>query len=760
MKRKNSIGAIILAGGFGTRLSPLTDTKPKPLVKILDTPVLSAILYSVEKISPESITVSTHYKAESVYGLVSDICPGAECKREGVPLGTAGAVKYCYDGKTKAVLVVSGDGVFDFDLQEAVDFHFRNSNDVTIVGCRKNDPTKYGVMVCDGENNIISFCEKPSWKRVKSDLVNTGIYVLSSAIIDEIPDNMQCDFSKNLFPKILKEGKKIKTFVYDGYWCDIGTLDEYFECNRFAAVGNLGNRFGKCEDEMALRGRGIHAEDGCYVSPCAGVGKNVRISDVSIVCENVHIGNNCDFACCIVGKNSRIGDGCSISGSIIGQDVCIGENCIVPEGCVIGDGCRISDGTVLKKNTRLAGQKCIFGEDSEMSGFSTQDNIFVDDGICTFDVTASQENIFRLARSVALFCVKGENRRPYIGVVGCEKSASVKGMFISGLVQEGAYVFDCGNGNEALCAYGALKLDAALSVHIKLCGNKAYVTLMSANGRAIDDEAERKISKIYSLMQEGGEQKQSDFSGSVSFVPLEEMYQSSVCAFAERILGTFDLDGIRVCVPVKTSFDRILSRLLCRYGATVAEDADNDTVSVTTTEDGQKVSVRYRNTILDHNHILAIILKNKSMLDLEAIELCPDAPSTLLRLSESSSECSLFPECLVLKDSVMTVLSVLAICAKTKKNVKELYEELSPFEIYTDEYIADVNKGAAVEKLSRLYNDSGNTKGDGIRLSLADGVVTVIPNRAKGFKIISEAVSMEAARELSLRIGKIIKEKE
>ncbi len=760
MKRKNSIGAVILAGGFGTRLSPLTDTKPKPLVKILDTPVLSAILGNVEKLSPESITVSTHYKAELVCRLVSDVCPRAVCKRESVPLGTAGAVKYCCGGKTEAVLVVSGDGVFDFDLREAVDFHFRNNNDVTIVGCRKNDPTKYGVMVCDGENNIISFCEKPSWKRVRSDLVNTGIYVLSSETVDEIPDNMQYDFSKHLFPKLLKEGKKIRTFMSEGYWCDIGTLDEYFECNRFAAGGKLGKLFGKGEDGKELRDRGIHTEDGCYVSPYASVGKNVRISDFSIVCENVHIGNNCDFASCIVGENCRIGNGCSISSSIIGEGVCIGENCIVPEGCVIGDGCRIADGTVLRKNTRLAGQKCIFGEDSEMSGFSLEDNIFVDDGICTFDVMSSQEKIFRLARSVALFCVKGEKRKPYICVVSGEKAEPLKGMFISGLIQEGAYVFDCGNGNEALCAYGALKLDSAVSVHIKLCGNKAYITVMSEGTSPIDDEAERKISKIYSLMQEGREQTQSDFSGSVCIVPLKEMYQSSVCGFVEKILGTFDFEGIKVRVQVKTDFDRILTRLLCRFGATVIDESDNDTVSITQTADGRKVSVRYRNTILDHNHISAVILKNRNLIDLETIGLYPNAPSVLLRLSDNGEQRLMFPECLVLKDSVMTVLSALVICTKTKKDIKELYEELSPFEVFTDEYIGDVNKGAAVEKLSRLYNDSGNTSDDGIRLSLADGVVTVIPNRAKGFKIISEAVSMEAARELSLRIGKIIKEKE
>jgi len=760
MKIKKSIGVVILAGGFGTRLSPLTDTKPKPLVKILDTPVLSAILADIEKLLPESITVSTHYKAEMIEKLVSDVCPEAICIKESVPLGTAGAVKYCCDGKTDTVVVVSGDGVFDFDLREAVSFHIRNNNDVTIVGCRKNDPTNYGVMVCDGQGNILSFCEKPSWKRVKSDLVNTGIYVLSSAVIDEIPDSIQYDFSNNLFPKLLKEGKKIQAFVPDGYWCDIGSFDEYFECNRLAAGSKLGKRFGKGEDEKKLRDRGIHTENGCYVSPGANVGKNVRISGGSVVCENVHIGNNCDFSSVIVGENCRIGSGSSISRSVIGENVCIGENCIVPEGCVIGDGCRISDGTIMKKNTRLASQKCVFGEDNKMSEFSSGANLFVDDGLCLFDVSSSQENMFCFARSVALFCVKREKVSPYICVVSDTSAAALKGTFISGLMREGAYVFDCGNGNEALCEYGTLKLDAAISVHLKLCDNKVHVTVISEDGNPIDDEAERKIGKIYSLLQEGREKLQPAFSGNVSLVPLEEMYQSSVCAFAEKVLGTFDFDGIKVSVQNKTSFDEILSRLLYRFGATVLDETDSDTVSITRSKDGRKVSIRYQNTVSDYNHISAIILKNKEVLDLETIGICHDAPSALLHFAGENNKCSSYPESFVLKDSVMTVLCLLAVCSKSKKNVKELYEELPPFEVYTDEYLADVNKGATVERLSRLYHDSNNNSGSGIRLSLADGNVTVIPNRAKGFKIISEAVSMEAARELSLKIGQIIKGKE
>ena len=239
MQKNNDIACVILAGGFGTRLAPLTDIKPKPLVSILDTPVLESILGAVEDLKPSSITVSAHFHSEQIEKLCKDNHRNVVCKKENIPLGTAGGVKFCYDGKSENVLVVSGDAVFDFSLSDAVDFHIKNNSDVTIVACRNENPTRYGTIETDSENNVVAFCEKPSWKKVRSSLVNTGIYLLSRRVLFEIPDNMAYDFSNNLFPRLLRERADIKVFEAEGFWCDVGCFSEYASCNKYAADGLL-----------------------------------------------------------------------------------------------------------------------------------------------------------------------------------------------------------------------------------------------------------------------------------------------------------------------------------------------------------------------------------------------------------------------------------------------------------------------------------------------------------------------------------------
>ena len=178
MKEQNRVSAVVLAGGFGTRLYPLTENKPKPLVKILDTEVLDFLLEKLESEGVTSITVSTHFHSEKIEKLCREKHPSAECKKETVPLGTAGGVKFCRDIDSDYILVVSGDAVFDFSLGEIIDFHVSCAADVTVVTSRSSDPTQFGVVVTDDEASIVCFSEKPPWKRVKSSLVNTGIYVL------------------------------------------------------------------------------------------------------------------------------------------------------------------------------------------------------------------------------------------------------------------------------------------------------------------------------------------------------------------------------------------------------------------------------------------------------------------------------------------------------------------------------------------------------------------------------------------------------
>lgn len=761
MREQKKVSAIVLAGGFGTRLCPLTDIKPKPLVKILDTTVLENTFCSITLAGIDDICVSTHYQSEKIERLCREKYPDVVCKCECVPLGTAGGVKFCTGTDAENVLVVSGDAVFDFPLEPVIDFHMKNDCDVTIVTCRKENPTEYGVVSTDDDNNIVEFFEKPSWKMVRSDLVNTGIYVLSKYALDNIPDNIQYDFSKNLFPKLMKEGRKIKSYTPQGFWCDVGTLDEYYECNVRAAGGKL-----SCIQNNGLKKRnlvekGIHAENGVYVSPDSMIGKNVRITSGSVVCKNTHIGDNCDISSSIIGEDTRIGKGSSVSLAIIGAGTAVGENCIIPEGCIIGDESRISDGSVLKKNTRIASRACVNGKDEKMMFFSNSGNIFVDDGLVSLDIRQAHTEIPKLARALCVAYTKGEKAGVFVAVMCTENSSYIKNAFVSGLQCENANVFDCGTGNAAMCSYITSRLCVNAGVYIDASEERINISFFDAKGQKIDDDNERKISKALELAGEK-ENEKADLHAVPFFssVPADEMYYAYLSVFAKNLAGIGGFEGQKLCFT-GGEHESPLSRVFLQMHAEVVKASTKDTINVSINPDGTRATVRYGNIILDHEHICALILKNKDILGIEEMHVDENMPTVLRGMAAKNSRRNAEKtEDFISGDASLALIALMSAVAKRAERLSVLCEEIPLFEIYTDEYIGDVNRGETVRKLSRLYHDSPSHSGDGIRLSLADGNVTVIPNRAKGLKIVAEAQSMEAARELTIKIGDIIKGKE
>lgn len=762
MSSRRRVISVILAGGFGTRLFPLTSAKPKPLVKILDTPVLEHVISNVKKTSAEKIVVSTFYKTDMIEKKCREIDEKIVCKKDRIPLGTAGGVKNCCGGEYDAVLVVSGDGVFDIDLQKVIDYHFEKNNDVTIVTSHKYDPTRYGVVICDDDNSILKFDEKPMWKNVRSDRVNTGIYVISKEMIDRIPENKVYDFSLNLFPSLMKEGRRLKAFSVDGFWCDIGTHEEYYTCNLLAAEGKLGCIPNDGENYENLNRCGIHVQEGVYVSKKARIGKNVRINGAGVVCRGVVIADNCDISGSVISENTLVGAGSSISCAIIGEEVSIGENCIVPKGVVIGDKSRIPDGTVLKCNTCIDAGNTVTGRNEEMVEFLDKSYAFADDGKMLFEDIYACRKLFDVALAISIACRKRENGTVNIGIMGSGGCNHLKNVLSSVLVSQGNTVFDCGEGNEAMCSFAVKKLNLGFGFFLTRENNAVAVTFFDDEGSVIDENNERKLLKI--LSQIGTNTKDlfsvAEKAGKTVLTPIEDIYKSCLERFLSNMLSGANLEGVKLCMPreqtEKNLSVSVMSAVLGNQGCTVTFCGTGETVSISVSDDGQRATVRCGNRVFDHEHICALIFKNADVLGIENANLSCNAPLILKKLSggEKTGETCELP---IIGDACACLAAFSALMSLKGGNVLELFAQLPPFEIYKDEYIADINRGATMERLSRLYSDSKDDGGDGIRLCLAEGNVTVIPSKAKGFKIVAEAVSMEAAKELAVKIGKVIK---
>ena len=760
MSTRRKILSVVLAGGFGTRLSPLTDSKPKPLVKILDKTVLENVVSAVKKTETERIVVSTFYKSDMIEALCKEWDGNISCKKETVPLGTAGGAKNCCDGKYDAVLIVSGDAVFDFSLQRAVDFHFEQKNDVTIVTSRNENPTRFGTVICDDENNVVRFDEKPSWKKVATDLVNTGIYVLSPYAVESIPDRIEYDFSKNLFPKLMKEGRRVKSLCEDAFWCDIGTLDEYYNCNVFASENKISSIKNDGLSKRQLLHSGVHADENVYVSQNAFVGKNVRLGKGSILCENVIAGDDCDISAAIIGKGTNIGKGSTVNSAIIGENVSVGENCIVPEGVVIGDGCRIADGTVIEKNTVLNAGKALFGKEMSIMSFSRNEYVFVDDGVAAFNKENMFANLAYFVKAVSCAFRKSDSRHMSICIMSDEQHESVKNLIFAGMLDEGDVVFDGGKGNKAMLSFGVKKLETDAGIFVSGSEKNIYLFVVSQNGRVIDDSEERKISKIYSSVSYDSKSASDCVpKGKILAVPVCEMYQNSLLKYAEKLLSQTDFSGVEISVSMNETLENpssgALAAVLKSKECKLSGVSDKSVLNVSISEDGMTVKMRKENLLLDGCHVCAAILQNAGLFADGDTAVSENVPAVLKNIIKTPSDNK--PEFFIDLDGGACAIAFLAVMKLCGKTPNELFGEIPEFEIFADEYIADVNRASTMERLSKLYNNSKRDDGDGIHLSLPDGTVTVIPNRVKGFKIVAEAANMEAAKELCFKVGKAIK---
>lgn len=235
--------AVIMAGGEGRRLRAVSGERPKPMVEFLGRPILEHIVLLLREQGFDDICMSLKYKADDIrrhFGDGSDFGVRISYRVEGEPLGTAGGVKNCADFYgDEAFLVISGDAVCDFRLSELMERHRAESPAVTIALHRHPSPLSYGLTVTDGEGLVRCFIEKPDWPRVVSDLVNTGIYIISPQVMESVPLGQSFDFAKDLFPLLLERGERLLGVCMEGYWCDVGSPLSYYRCCVDALEGRL-----------------------------------------------------------------------------------------------------------------------------------------------------------------------------------------------------------------------------------------------------------------------------------------------------------------------------------------------------------------------------------------------------------------------------------------------------------------------------------------------------------------------------------------
>ncbi|HVO33890.1 MAG TPA: sugar phosphate nucleotidyltransferase, partial [Elusimicrobiota bacterium] len=347
--------AVIMAGGFGTRLRPLTVNIPKPMVPMANRPMMEHIIHLLKENGFNELLVMLYYQPEAIIRYFGD---GAafgvriEYLRPQADLGTAGCIKFAEKRLDEPFLVISGDLLTDFNLKQVVSEHRKKKAMATLVLTRVTNPLEYGVVIVDEHKRIRRFLEKPSWGEVFSDTINTGIYMLEPSVLEHIPKDRSFDFSKNLFPALMGIKAPLCGHIAEGYWKDVGDLSEY----RLAHYDLLDRRVHvsfpghpKLVGEMEIiTGTGTQVDESITSAGGVVLGENCRIQ------ERVKISN------CVVGDRVTIRAGAELSGCVIWDDVVIGEGAHIEEA-VIGNRCRIEPEAQIAAGA-IIGDDCIIGQ--------------------------------------------------------------------------------------------------------------------------------------------------------------------------------------------------------------------------------------------------------------------------------------------------------------------------------------------------------------------------------------------------------------
>ena len=505
--------AVVMAGGKGTRLRPLTCDIPKPMVPIVNKPIMEYSIELLKRYNIVDIAVTMAYLPTVITDYFhSGEEWGVNLKYfvEETPLGTGGSVKNAETFLDDTFIVISGDALTDIDIKKAVEYHKMKKSKATLLLKKEPVPLEYGVIITNEYGRIIRFLEKPSWGEVFSDTINTGIYILEPEVLDYYNKGENFDFSKDLFPKLLKDDIPMYGYVIDEYWCDVGNLSAYIQ-SQFDMLSGKINYDIDCRqvekgiwiDKGVKLGEVMKLNPPVYIGKNSTVNENIELGPYTIIGDNCLVGDECSLKRSVAWKNIRFGSRTKASGSIICNDVHIKDRVKLYEGSAIGMESKLMSGVIVKPNIKIwphkimeentvVSQNLIWASKASKTLFGNRDI----SGEINIDITP--EFASRLGSAFASIMKDDDTY-----VVSCDDSHAasyIKCSMISGILSTGAGVIDIDKVIVSMNRYAVRNYETNGGIHIRtdnIDPNKIYIEFINKNGANISRDTERKIENIF-----------------------------------------------------------------------------------------------------------------------------------------------------------------------------------------------------------------------------------------------------------------------
>lgn len=760
--------AVIMAGGEGSRLRPLTCTLPKPMAKILGKPIIEYIFDVLCAGGVTTAAVTLGYlphiieeRYESGYKNLN-----LEFIREDEPLGTAGSVKNAASGFDEPFVVVSGDALCGFDIKKIMAYHKASGAEITIVGTDASDPREYGIVKVDKENRVVGFVEKPSWNQAVSNLANTGVYIINPRCLELVPKGKKFDFASDLFPLMLERDMPIYCYHTDEYWCDVGNIEAYLRCQRDVFDGKLNVGIGTTASGVYVKNT---MPDGDYsIVPPVYIGENTEISDgavigpYAVIDDNCFIGKNAKVRYSTVLENSWLASESAVTGALVCSGAALKNRSSMFENSVAGSGSVIGEDAAVKSGVHIWPGK-IIGNGASVSADIKYGNVrakcLCENGID--EKSGTKLNAETCVRFGAAVSNSRNGRKVGVANDGSKYAQVMQLALTAGLAGSGSSVWNFGECFEAQLKFlvNICGLDSGLFAGGK---TERFVSVCSQGGLTVPRYLEREIESGMSSFgfreTSEAELKEVTDMSSVRLLYTQELMKQA----------PYGLHGVSAAVECDDErIKNLLGTCISRLGAD-----ESKKLLLKIDERGASVSAVTQAGETEHEKLLAVCCLNEFKNGRD-IAIPYDAPDFLDSLAEKygrkayrylttpadssdSAARRLAAKQVFVRDGLFLAVKLLSIMKERDCSLDRLVSELPERFIVKKSIQIDFSP-SYLAALAGEENVSRKNNFEGIKVIRSGGRLLIIPERSgERVRIFAEADTMEAADEMCADMEEII----